>query len=388
MRIFLSTIVFLTAISAAGLLRAQDGADTPRAPNRKVLTEEKWKAVNESVDRGLVWLKTRQRASGSFASIDYGQPAVTSLCVLAFLAQGESSSNGKYQESLTKAVDYIVDQQQPNGLISTIAPSDTPIPRDADLKTLAVASVYNHAISALALTEAYGQCTPEQAKKLKPVIEDAIRATLEMQRWNKKKDNQGGWRYLTPKDDGDSDLSVTGWQLMFLRSAKNAGFDVPKESIDVAIEYVKRCFLTNEDRKVFGYLAGNKSRCTRAMVGAGLLALAHAGHHGSKESIASSEMLLQHNFAEYNGGKLFDSFTGPDRYHYGLFLCTQAMYQAGDEYWKPFFPPVVDVLLANQQENGAWPSDKVDWKMGNCYSTSLCILSLSAPNQLLPIFQR
>ena len=388
MRVFLSTMVFIAAISAAGLLRAQDETDPPRAPNKKVLTEEKWKEVNESVDRGLAWLETRQRDNGSFASISYGQPAVTSLCVLAFLAQGESPTSGKYKEPLTKAINFIMDQQQPNGLLSTIAPSSTPIPRNVDLKSLAVGSVYNHAISALALSEAYGQCTPDQAKRLRPAIEDAIRATLEMQQWEKKKNDQGGWRYLTPKDDGDSDLSITGWQLMFLRSAKNAGFDVPKESIDVAVKYVKRCFLNDEDRKAFGYLAGNKSRCSRAMVGAGLLALAHAGQHGSKESIASSELLLHHNFGEYNGGKLFDGHTGPDRYHYGLFLCTQAMYQSGDKYWAQFFPPVVDVLLANQQENGAWPSDKLDWKVGNCYSTSLCILSLSAPNQLLPIFQR
>lgn len=388
MRLFLSTMVVVAAFFSADLLLAQDEPDTPRAPNKKVLTEKQWKAVNESVDRGLMWLKTRQRPSGSFAAINYGQPAVTSLCVLAFLAQGESPTSGKYQQSLTRAIDFIVDQQQPNGLISTIAPSSTPIPRNVDLKSIAVGPVYNHAISALALTEAYGQCTPDQAKKLKPVIEDAIRATLEMQRWKKRKDNQGGWRYLTPKHDGDSDLSVTGWQLMFLRSATNAGFDVPKESIDNAIKYVKHCFLHDKDRNVFGYLAGNKSRCSRAMAGAGLLALAHAGHHGSQESIASSEFILKNNFNQYNGGQLFNGFTGPDRYHYGLFLCTQAMYQSGDEYWKPFFPPVVEVLLANQQENGAWPTDKIDWKMGNCYSTSLCILSLSAPNQLLPIFQR
>ena len=389
MRLFLSTMLFIAAISTAGLLRAQDEADLPRAPNKKVLTEKQWKEVNESVDRGLAWLQTRQRPSGSFASIDYGQPAVTSFCLLAFMAQGESPSNGKYQQTLTKAVDYIMDQQQANGLLSAIAPSETPIPRDVDLKTLAVGSVYNHAISALALTEAYGQCTPEQSKKLKPVIEDAISATLEMQRWKKtKKEDQGGWRYLTPRTAGDSDLSITGWQLMFLRSAKNAGFDVPKESIKAAVEYVKRCFLRREDRNVFGYMAGNYSRCSRAMAGAGLLALAHAGYHGSDEANAASELILQNSFTQYNGGKLFNGTTGSDRYHYGLILCTQAMYQSGDKYWKPFFPPVVEVLLANQQQNGAWPPDKIDWKMGSCYSTSLCILSLSAPNQLLPIFQR
>ena len=41
-------------------------------------------------------------------------------------------------------------------------------------------------------------------------------------------------------DDKDADLSIIGWQLMALRSAKNAGFDVPVEAIDAAVECVRR----------------------------------------------------------------------------------------------------------------------------------------------------
>ena len=175
---------------------------------------------------------------------------------------------------------------------------------------------------------------------------------------------------------------------MFLRSAKNAGFDVPDESIDAAVKYVKRCFLTRIDRNVFGYIVGNNSRVTRAMAGAGLLALAHAGDHGSRESIASSEAILKNNFTQYNKGRLFRNSREPDRYHYGVFLCTQAMYQSGGKHWKQFFPPLVDVLLANQQKDGAWPPERTNPSIGSCYSTSLCILSLSVPNQMLPIFQR
>ena len=381
-------MIRILLLITTGLLTHSAFAQTLQPRSNDTLKPEQWTKLDASVKRGLAWLKTQQGADGSFASIDYGQPAVTSFCVLAFLAQGESPANGEYQQELTEAISFIANQQKPNGLLSTIAPKSTPIPRNVDFKTLGVASVYNHAISALALTEAYGQCTSDQAEKLKPVIEKAIQATLEMQRWNKKKDDQGGWRYLTPRPSGDSDLSLTGWQLMFLRSAKNAGFDVPEESIESAIKYVKRCFLHDKDRNVFGYLVNNRSRCTRAMAGAGLLALAHAGNHGSEESVASSELILRSDFTQYNGGRLFKDSTEPDRYHYAAFLCTQAMYQSGSEYFKQFFPSLVDVLLANQQKDGAWPPERIDWKMGSCYSTSLCILSLSAPNQMLPIFQR
>ena len=383
----LPLIIFLVALAfTTSALFAQ--TEPGLAPNADVLDKEQWAKVDASIERGLAWLETQQRADGSFASTDYGQPAVTSFCVLAFLAQGENPTSGSYQQPLTEAISFIMSQQKPNGLISTIAPIETPIPRNVDFQTLGLASVYNHAISALALTEAYGQCSPEQSEKLTPVIGKAIKATLEMQRWKKSENDQGGWRYLTARPSGDSDLSLTGWQLMFLRSAKNAGFDVPDESIETAIKYVKRCFLHRKDRNVFGYIVGNNSRVTRAMAGAGLLALAHAGDHGSEEAIASSEAILKNNFTQYNKGRLFRNSSEPDRYHYGLFLCTQAMYQSGDKYWKKFFPPLVDVLLANQQQDGEWPPERTNPSIGSCYSTSLCILALSVPNQMLPIFQR
>ena len=99
------------------------------------------------------------------------------------------------------------------------------VPNDWDLESNQIlyrwTAVYNHAISALALSEAYGQCNAVQAKKLAPVIEKAIATTLEMQRWpGRHKTQKGGWRYLTVHHGFDSDLSVTGWQLMFFALGK------------------------------------------------------------------------------------------------------------------------------------------------------------------------
>src|SRR3990172_2265239 len=55
---------------------------------RDVLTERQWHEVDHSVDRALAWLVTQQRPDGSFTTLDTGQPAVTALCVLAFLSRG------------------------------------------------------------------------------------------------------------------------------------------------------------------------------------------------------------------------------------------------------------------------------------------------------------
>ena len=253
MSAFKIAAILLATTFLASTVMAQTEPKPRRAPSTKVLEKEQWKQMDKAVGRGLEWLATQQQDDGSFEAIDRGQPAVTSFCVMAFLAQGKSPSDGEYKQQMTKAIDFIADQQKPNGLIATVGPNAVPIPRDeisveglqveSKPNYVGVTAVYNHAISSLALCEAYGQCNPEQAEKLAPVIEKAIAATLEMQRWgDKQKEYEGGWRYVTRHPAGDSDLSVTGWQLMFLRSAKDAGFDVPKKSIDLAVNFVENCF--------------------------------------------------------------------------------------------------------------------------------------------------
>ena len=123
------------------------------------------------------------------------------------------------------------------------------------------------------------------------------------------------------------------------------------------------------------------------MNGAGILALAHAGFHHSEEARRAGDWLLQHGFGDYNATMPGEH---SDRYHYGVFTCCQAMYQLGGTYWKRFFPPAVEAMLANQQPDGSWPIDSQfkDYAYGNAYSSSLVVLTLGAPNQLLPVFQR
>jgi len=389
-RFFIPLFLLVAAVTTIEAV-AQEEPQPFAAPDASVLDKEQWKQVDDSVKRGLEWLISQQQEDGSFKTIDVGQPGITAFSVMAFLAQGESPVDGKYQQQVTKAIDYIANQQKPNGLIATSAPNGVPIPRELAGHRMGQTAVYNHAISALALAEAYGQCRPEQARRLMPVIEKAIAATVVMQNWGgKKKHDTGGWRYLDIRfANADSDLSLTGWQLMFLRSARNAGFDPPEDSIDAAVKYVENCFLEHDDRQVHGYLVGSRIACTRAMAGAGVLALAHAGKHDSKEAVSSGDWILKHDFSNYGED------TPPygcnwlrDRYHYGAVLCTQAMYQLGGKYWKQFFPTLVEALVANQQPNGAWPPERRENQYGSCYTTALSILSLSVPNQMLPIFQR
>jgi hypothetical protein len=373
--------------------QSNDGVETSQSSQREssndnrpsdVLTAAEWQRVDSAVDRALIWLAAQQQPDGSFPTLDRGQPGVTSLCVLAFMAHGHMPGEGEYGRVLERATQFILRCQKPNGLVSLYGPEGTELSRDID-QTLGVTGAYNHAISSLTLSEMYG-IQPGRSEPIQQAIAKALSATLQMQRWPKDRpEDIGGWRYISYKPESESDLSITGWQLMFLRSARNAGFNVPKQAIDQAVGYVRRTF----DREFgsFRYVIGKTQYGSRAMGGAGVLALAHAGFHNSREAQQAGQWILEHRFDVYNA----ENPPGMhDRYHYSLFNCCQGMYQLGSPFWEKFFPPTVRVVLQGQRADGSWEAESYqrDRQFGNAYTTALVVLSLGAPNQFLPVFQR
>jgi hypothetical protein len=303
---------------------------------------------------------------------------------MAFIAHGHVPGKGQYGARLDRATDFVLSCQKRNGLVVNLAPNEPKITRLVSHQ-IGASGAYNHAISSLMLSEIYGMSPPGRARSLEAAIRKSLRATLEMQIWPKDSPaDRGGWRYINDLDHIDSDLSVTGWELMFLRSARNSGFEVPADRIDDAVAFVRRSF--DRQKGIFIYNTRKPSR-TRSMAGGGILALAHAGLHHSEEARRAGDWLLANPFDQYGVTLPGQS---SDRYHYGAFICCQAMYQLGGKYWEQFYPLAVEAALAGQQADGSWPTDTQNWDspFGNSYSTALMVIMLGAPNQLLPIFQR
>ncbi len=371
-------------------LVAQAQRSVEPAPH-DILTAAQWEQVNQSIDRALDWLVSQQNPDGSFPTRQIGQPGVTGLCVMAFLAQGHLPSEGEYGESLQNAMDYIVSCQKRNGILSAVAPNGAQISRNVD-HGIGWTVSYNHAIAGLVLTESFAMSGSAQTEAMQPVIQQALDASFQMQNWPKDRNiDEGGWRYLDDYEDNgiDSDLSITGWQLMFLRSAKNAGFEVEQQRIERAVGYVRRCFL--KEHGTFTYKLGHRDRTSRGMAGAGILALAHSGLHNTPEAQSAGDWILRSGFAQYNApGQARVSVRANDRYFYGLLTCSQAMYQLGGRHWREFFPTMARVLIKGQATSGSWNAERnqLDRPFGNAYTTAIGVLALSAPNQLLPIFQR
>lgn len=353
-----------------------------------VLTPAEWERVDSAVERALRWLAAQQQDDGSFPTIPSGQPGVTSLCMMAFVAHGHVPGDGMYGRRMEQATDFVLSCQKENGLVTLLGPDGPRITFSPDHE-IGTCAAYNHAISSLLLSEVYGMSQKERARRIQGAINKSLAASLEMQRWPKDlPEDYGGWRYVDDDSVRDSDLSVTGWQLMFLRSARNAGFEVKKERIDDAVAYVRRCFA--QEYGAFEYATSGGDDRSRGMAGAGILALGHAGFHNSAEARLTGEWVLRHGFDDYNVLIPFNQSQPHDRYHYALFTCCQGMYQLGGKYWEQFFPRAVRTVLANQQPDGSWPADSHwhDSQFGNAYTTALVVVTLGAPNQLLPIFQR
>ena len=70
-------------------------------------------------------------------------------------------------------------------------------------------------------------------------------------------------------------------------------------------------------------------------------------------------------------------------YFYAHYYAVQAMWHAGGDYWRQWYPAIHDVLLRWQESDGSWP-DTVCAE----YGTSMACLILQMPNNYLPIFQK
>lgn len=353
-----------------------EGFSEDRFGTRPLLTPEQWNRLDESVDRALAFLARSQERDGSFRTHSSGQPAVTSLCAMAFLSRGHLPDEGLYGNHLGRAIDYVIDAQAADGTIM----------HNINQAASHFEANYNHAISGLMLGEVYGMTSASRQGRIRETIERALKQSRKEQtRAKRYPDDRGGWRYQRPFGVSDSDLSITAWELMFLRSARNAEFDVPEEWISEAMEYVRRTF----DRRQQGFrygLRGEDNYCSRGMVGAGIVALSLGGEHESEMTRLAGNWILRRSFDRYNAGGSHPE----DRYHYSAFYCSQAMFQLGGDYWFEFFPSLLEVLVQHQNADGSWhpESNSNDSKYGNLYSTALAVLALTPPYQILPIYQR
>ncbi len=337
--------------------------------NRRLAANSLPPALTDSIDRGVRFLLSLQKDDGSIA--DKGNPtAITSLAIMALSATGRVPDGLTAQgRAVGRAIDYVLRPDRRTGGYFGH--------RDGS-------RMYGHGITTLMLTEMAGMGTsPEQNAAMHDAVAAAVDVIVASQRVDKPAAMAGGWRY-TP-DAKDSDLSVSVWQVMALRSAKNDGFDVPAEAIDAAVAYLHRSATSpldpsgapRDDLTGFSYAPGS-SDAKFTMTAAGLLALQTCGQYDTPLTRAAAAWLMAH-----------PPQTRERFFFYGIYYYAQGMFQVGGAAAEQADRRTDELLLPMQDSDGAWRSRSGEERnIGDVYTTALAMLSLSVRYHYLPIYQR
>ena len=304
--------------------------------------------VDTIYEHGLAWLVANQAPDGSWPGPNQG-PAVTGICLMAFLASGEDPNYGRYASTIRRAVRSIIEAQDgTTGYLPN--------------------SMYHLGFGMLALSEAYGTVDESlvwQGDKPVRSIAQALNLAIGCAANAQKKNRFGGWRYSP--DAVDSDMSVTGAVLMGLLAARNAGMPVPDDVINTAMEYVRRS--TGSDGSVaytggFGGMGGSMNlTAVAALVGA-------VSKTKDTDQYKAALQRLQDNLDYHEAGNYAEYF----RYY-----MAQALFQGDYGAWQKWNAEKIRELQELQRDDGSF---------GGAYETGMSLLGLALNYRFLPIYER
>ena len=361
--------LLLLAAGAQGAAMAQEESAAAEAeqPTSAVFEKDE---VDLSVDRAIAWLLSKQRDDGAILDSQH-DTTMTSLSIMAMASVGIQPGNPTPEgQAMREALEFVLqdDRIDDKGYYGS---------KDGS-------RMYGHGIITLMLTEMLGMgTTADEDRLIHERCRGAIDVILSSQKERKPVQARGGWRYNP--NAADADLSVSVWQLMALRSAKNDGLDVPASAIADAVEYLKRSYASPLDRnglptkKASGFCyEPNQNNPTFTMTAAGLLAMQVCGEYESPLVQGAADWLLEH----------------PPRWNerfcsYGTYYYAQGMYQRGGDHADTARKLVQEMLLEKQAANGSWTAENGSERgHGPVYSTAMAILSLSVKYHYLPIYQK
>ncbi len=250
------------------LARAAVQEGTRDDPDPGTTFDPDGEALRAALDRGLEYLAGQQELArdGSFPAGErekWSPVGITSLCVLAFLASGHTTTRGPYQSQVDAAIRYLLQR------VSRGDATDPGYIRDeADNSS----NMHGHGLATLALAEAYGM-SPTQGEEIAAALVAAV-ACIE-----RSQSSEGGW-YYRPVASSAHEGSVTVCVLQALRAAKGAGIVVDSQRIGHAIDYLKRL---QQENGAFAYTLGTPDRTSVALTAAGLSTFHATGIYSGKE---------------------------------------------------------------------------------------------------------
>lgn len=339
----------------AGDAAAEKRSEGDDSAENKPLENEITPELDAAIQKGLEYLVSEQNEDGSFGSGRYGKNiAVTALSCIALLGDGNLPGRGPYGKNVEKGLEFVLKCSTETGLLAADSTNGP---------------MYGHGFATLFLGEVYGMTQGGGETTYSARVHEALVKACRL--IEQSQNPEGGWRYNPVPYDAD--VSVTICQIMALRSARNAGIEVPKEVIDKAVEYVRQC--QNPDGGFRYQLNQGFSAWPRSA--AGVASLYYAGIYKDEALDKGVEYLAT--------TALPGATNAPTaHYFYGHYYAVQAMYLAGGRSWAEWWPAIRKELIERQQTDGSWP----DASVGPAYGTAMSLIVLQMPKRLLPIFQK
>lgn len=328
--------------------------------------------VSQALRRALDFLASRQTPQGYF---EEDHPGKTGLAVMAFI--GGKCVSKDYSKNIKAGLAYLKSTYSSEPVYESDAKN---VPKTG--WSGAADRMYTHAIGTLTLAEAMAEL---KDNSLKPLLESALELIIQAQNTEHKPEGlqgpvdagdeiYGGWRY--DPDNIDSDISVTGWQILALRAGKNLGFSVPEWTFPAAAKYLRSLY--NESDGSFGYQSVGGDSCARA--GMGVLGLQLSGNADDPRIKAALRFMQDHppswNYERPGGGYPF----------YYWYYGTRAMLVAGGDDWRTWHDHVCRMLVENQSEDGSWDAQQSEESAGLIYTTALGAMILEFCCGYLPVY--